>query len=57
MKITIGLSLSLSGEYAAMGREAETSLRLFVADANANTALRFSLYAIVPLPIWEGVRG
>jgi branched-chain amino acid transport system substrate-binding protein len=42
MKITIGLSLSLSGEYAAMGREAETSLRLFVADANASTALRIN---------------
>ena len=35
MKITIGLSLSLSGEYAAMGREAETAIRLFIADANA----------------------
>jgi branched-chain amino acid transport system substrate-binding protein len=40
MKITIGLSLSLSGEYAAMGREAETAIRIFVADANASTALR-----------------
>lgn len=40
MKITIGLSLSLSGEYAAMGLEAETAIRLFVADANASTALR-----------------
>jgi branched-chain amino acid transport system substrate-binding protein len=40
MKITIGLSLSLTGEYAAMGREAETAIRLFVADANASTALR-----------------
>jgi ABC-type branched-subunit amino acid transport system substrate-binding protein len=39
MKITIGLSLSLSGEYAALGREAETSIRLFIADANASTAL------------------
>src|SRR4029077_5999542 len=39
MKITIGLSLSLSGEYAAMGREAETSLRLFIADANASSSL------------------
>ena len=42
MKITIGLSLSLSGEYAAMGREAETAIRLFVADANASTALRIN---------------
>jgi branched-chain amino acid transport system substrate-binding protein len=40
MKITIGLSLSLTGEYAAMGLEAETALRLFAADANASTALR-----------------
>jgi branched-chain amino acid transport system substrate-binding protein len=40
MKITIGLSLSLSGEYAAMGREAETALRIFIADANASTSLR-----------------
>jgi branched-chain amino acid transport system substrate-binding protein len=40
MKVTIGLSLSLTGEYAAMGREAETAIRLFVADANASTALR-----------------
>jgi branched-chain amino acid transport system substrate-binding protein len=40
MKITIGLSLSLTGEYAAMGTEAETAIRLFVADANASTALR-----------------
>ena len=42
MKITIGLSLSLSGEYAAMGREAETAIRLFVADANASTTLRIN---------------
>ncbi len=40
MKISIGLSLSLSGEYAAMGREAEPAIRLFIADANASTALR-----------------
>jgi branched-chain amino acid transport system substrate-binding protein len=33
--LTIGLSLSLSGRYAAMGRQAESALRLFVADANA----------------------
>ena len=42
MKITIGLSLSISGEYAAMGREAETSLRLFIADANASSSLRIN---------------
>ena len=40
MEITIGLSLSLTGEYAAMGTEAETAIRLFVADANASTTLR-----------------
>jgi branched-chain amino acid transport system substrate-binding protein len=42
MNITVGLSLSLSGEYAAMGREAETAIRLFIADANASTALRIN---------------
>ena len=40
MKITIGLSLSLTGEYAPMGRQAEAAMRLFVADANASSALR-----------------
>ena len=40
MKITIGLSLSLTGEYAAMARQAEIAIRLFVADANASGALR-----------------
>ena len=40
MKITIGLSLSLTGEYSPMGRQAETAIRLFVADANASSALR-----------------
>ena len=40
MKITLGLSLSLTGEYAPMGRQAELALRLFVADANASSALR-----------------
>jgi len=34
-KLTIGLSMSLSGPYAAMGCQAESALRLFVADANA----------------------
>ena len=40
MKITIGLSLSLTGEYSPMGRQAELATRLFVADANASSALR-----------------
>ncbi|HKN11858.1 MAG TPA: ABC transporter substrate-binding protein [Candidatus Binatus sp.] len=40
MKITIGLSLSLTGEYSPMGRQAEIAIRLFVADANASSALR-----------------
>ncbi len=40
MKITIGLSLSLTGEYSPMGRQAELAIRLFVADANASNALR-----------------
>jgi branched-chain amino acid transport system substrate-binding protein len=35
LKLTIGLSLSMSGRYAAMGRQAEAALRMFVADANA----------------------
>ena len=40
MKITIGLSLSITGEYSPMGRQAELAIRLFVADANASSALR-----------------
>ena len=40
MKITIGLSLSLTGEYSTMGRQAELAIRLFIADANAGSALR-----------------
>src|ERR1700685_1338228 len=40
VKITIGLSLSLTGEYAPMGRQAELAIRLFVADANASSAFR-----------------
>ena len=40
MKITIGLSLSLTGEYAAMGRQAELAMRLFIAEANSSNALR-----------------
>lgn len=38
-KLTIGLSLSLSGSYAAMGRQAEAGLRLFVTDINAGGGL------------------
>ncbi|MGA6973948.1 MAG: ABC transporter substrate-binding protein, partial [Candidatus Binatus sp.] len=38
MKITIGLSLSLTGEYSPMGRQAELAIRLFVAEANASSA-------------------
>jgi branched-chain amino acid transport system substrate-binding protein len=34
-KLVIGLSLSLSGVYAPMGRQAEAALRLFAADTNA----------------------
>jgi len=40
VKITIGLSLSLTGEYAPMGGQAERAIQLFVADANASSALR-----------------
>ncbi|HVN64289.1 MAG TPA: ABC transporter substrate-binding protein [Candidatus Binataceae bacterium] len=40
MKITIGLSLSLSGEYAAMGKQAEAALRVFVSDANGGETFR-----------------
>src|ERR1019366_5587560 len=40
VKITIGLSLSLTGEYSPMGRQAEIAIRLFIADANASSALR-----------------
>jgi branched-chain amino acid transport system substrate-binding protein len=40
VKITIGLSLSLTGEYSAMGQQAERAIRLFVADANASSTLR-----------------
>ncbi|MHB8384545.1 MAG: ABC transporter substrate-binding protein [Candidatus Binataceae bacterium] len=40
MKITFGLSLALSGKYAAMGRQADSALRLFVADTNAGGGVR-----------------
>ncbi len=35
MRITLGLSLSLTGALAPIGRQIEDALRLFVADANA----------------------
>jgi branched-chain amino acid transport system substrate-binding protein len=35
-ELILGLSLSLTGKYAAMGRQAETALRCFVADTNAS---------------------
>jgi branched-chain amino acid transport system substrate-binding protein len=38
-KLTIGASLSLTGSYAAMGRQAEAGMRLFVADINAGGGL------------------
>jgi branched-chain amino acid transport system substrate-binding protein len=38
-KLTIGMSLSLSGSYAAMGRQAEAGLALFVKDINAGGGL------------------
>jgi len=38
-RLTIGLSLSLSGSYAAMGRQAEAGLRLLVSDLNAGGGL------------------
>jgi branched-chain amino acid transport system substrate-binding protein len=41
-KLTIGLSLSLSGPYAMMGRQAEAALRLFVADVNATGAAQIA---------------
>jgi branched-chain amino acid transport system substrate-binding protein len=40
VKITVGLSLPLTGEYSPMGRQAETAIRLFIGDANASSALR-----------------
>ena len=39
-KIRIGLSLSLTGAYAAMGRQAEAALRLFVSDTNSASGIR-----------------
>jgi branched-chain amino acid transport system substrate-binding protein len=39
-RLSVGLSLSLSGAYAAMGRQAEAALKLFVDDLNAAGGLR-----------------
>jgi branched-chain amino acid transport system substrate-binding protein len=40
MKIRFGLSLSLSGRYAAMGRQAEAALRVFAASTNDRGGIR-----------------
>src|SRR5262249_58132438 len=39
-RLRVGLSLSLSGAYAAMGRQAEAAVKLFVDDVNATGGLR-----------------
>ncbi len=39
-RLSVGLSLSLSGAYAAMGRQAEAAIKLFVDDLNATGGLR-----------------
>ncbi|HVA39837.1 MAG TPA: ABC transporter substrate-binding protein [Candidatus Binataceae bacterium] len=39
-RLSVGLSLSLSGAYAAMGRQAEAALKLFADDLNAAGGLR-----------------
>jgi branched-chain amino acid transport system substrate-binding protein len=41
-KIRIGLSLSLTGAYASMGRQAEAALGLFVSDINSAGGIRVS---------------
>ncbi|HZP44319.1 MAG TPA: ABC transporter substrate-binding protein [Candidatus Binataceae bacterium] len=38
--LTVGLSLSLSGRYAPMGRQAEAALRLWAQEVNANGGIR-----------------
>ncbi|MGH7905485.1 MAG: ABC transporter substrate-binding protein, partial [Candidatus Binataceae bacterium] len=40
-RLTIGLTLSRTGAYAPMGRQAEAALRLFVSDFNAAGGLHF----------------
>jgi branched-chain amino acid transport system substrate-binding protein len=39
-RLSVGLSLSLSGAYAAMGRQAEAALKLFVDDLNTAGGVR-----------------
>jgi branched-chain amino acid transport system substrate-binding protein len=39
-KIRIGLSLSLTGAYASMGRQAEAALTLFASDTNSSGGIR-----------------
>ena len=39
-KVRIGLSLSLTGAYATMGRQAEAALQLFVSDTNSSGGIR-----------------
>jgi branched-chain amino acid transport system substrate-binding protein len=41
-KIRIGLSLSLTGAYATMGRQAEAALALFVSDTNSSGGIRLA---------------
>jgi branched-chain amino acid transport system substrate-binding protein len=41
-KIVIGLSLSLSGEYAAIGRQIEAALQLFASDINSAGGLEMA---------------
>ena len=41
-KLTIALSLSLTGRYSAMGRQAEAAIRLFADDANASGGISAS---------------
>jgi branched-chain amino acid transport system substrate-binding protein len=41
-KIRIGLSLSLTGAYCAMGRQAEAALGLFVSDTNSSGGIRIA---------------
>ncbi len=38
--LRLGLSLSLTGKYAPMGRQAEAGIRQFIADTNAGNAIR-----------------
>jgi branched-chain amino acid transport system substrate-binding protein len=39
-RLSVGLSLSLSGRYATMGRQAEAAIKLFVDDVNAAGGVR-----------------